>query len=167
MKIKLTESQIKRLIEADLYYGDEKLPELIRDIQKDIAEGKKYCSEFFNVLKSLDINSIVQNPMDTITIIKKMEKIHKIIYEKSNKYYKTLNTFENDFDNEHLQQFDSLNSNYDTIQNDMENILDKYKEIIEIFVEVNGEMKNEFTYYENEYPVQSFEITKNMVGLQN
>jgi hypothetical protein len=158
MKIKLTEGQIKKLMEAELYYGDEKLPELIRNIQKDIAEGKKYCVEFFNVLKSLDISSVIDNPSVTMNVINKMEKIHKMVYDKWNKYYEILDTYENDFDNAPLQQFDSLHSDYDSIQNDMENIKDKLKEIVEMFVDDNGDMNENFKYYEREYPSQTIEL---------
>jgi hypothetical protein len=158
MKIKLTEGQIKSLIEAELYYGDEKLPELIREIQKDIAEGKKYCGEFLNILKSLEVSTIIDNPSVVMGVINKMEKTHKMVYGKWNKYYDILNTYDNDFDNAPLQQFDSLHSDYDTIQNDMENIKDKLKEIVEMFVEDNGEMSETFKYYVREYPTQTIEL---------
>lgn len=158
MKLILTEGQIKNLIEGDLYYGNEQLPGLIDDIKKDVIEGKKHCYKFLNMLKSLNIGDIMDNGSQYVALIGKMKKIHEIFYNKSNKFYNILNTYENDFGDKVLQEFDKLNNDLDSIQNDMDTIISNYSEIVENILEDDGSVKNKYNYLNKQYPGDTISI---------
>jgi hypothetical protein len=158
MKILLKESQIKNLMETKLYYGDEKLPELISSISRDILDAKKYCSKFFTIFKSLNINDIFGDPSKFINIVNQMRNIHKNYNNKSKNYYDIIDTFETDFDNKPLTKFDNLNSDFDNVVMDMDNIIDKINDIVEMITD-DEKIKETYQYFEKEYPEEFIDIT--------
>jgi hypothetical protein len=158
MKIILKENQIKNLIESNLYYGEEKLPEFISSISKDILDAKKYCSKFFTTFKSLNINDIFDQPSKFINLVNQMKNVHKNYNDKSRNYYNILNTFENDFENEQLTKFDNLNSDFDNVVMDMDNIIDKTNDIVEMITD-DEKVKETYQYFEKEYPEEVIDIT--------
>ena len=158
MRLVLTEEQITRLIESKLYYGEDQLPKLIEGIKDDIVEGVKTCSKFLGLLKSLNMGDVIDDSVRYNGYLEKMKKVHDVYYKKSNSYYDILNTFENDFDNHTLQEFDRLNSKMDTIQNDMDDIIGKYSTIIETVLEIDGSVNASYRYLSKTYPENTVKI---------
>ena len=151
MKIVLRESQLIGLVESDLQYGDEQLPLLIDEIKKDIIESTKVCVKFLSMLTSLNIGDAIENPSQYMDYVNNMKKVHTVFYNKSNRFYKILNTYENDFDNQILQEFDKLNSKMDTVQNDMDTIIGNYSDILETVLEIDGSVTNTYQYLTKVY----------------
>lgn len=157
MKIRLSERQIKKLVEQRLFYGDERLPQIISDISKDIQSAKKACSLFLTRFRSLCIDDVIENPENHFKQIREMESTHKLYSKKSNEYYSILETFDNDFDNKELMKFDKLNSMLDTIQDDMDTLIDSYKNVIEMFMDDRGKSKDKISYFIRQYPPETID----------
>lgn len=151
MKIKLTEEQIKNLLEVEIQYNENLLPKLIEDINKDIIDCNKVCVKFYNILKSLNVNDIILNGTDHIKKIDLMKKNHEVFLKKSNYYFKILNTFDNDYDNDVLQEFDELNSKLDVLQDDMDTIVTIYNDIVDSIIDYDGTTKDKIKNFDKRY----------------
>lgn len=157
MKIQLTKGQIQKLVEQKLFYGDERLPQIISEISKDIESAKKVCSLFLSRFRNLCIDDIVENPEKHFKQIREMESTHKLYSKKSNEYYSILETFDTDFDNKQLMKFDKLNSMLDTMQDDMDTLIDSYKNVLEMFVDDRGNSKDKMRYFIAQYPPETID----------
>jgi hypothetical protein len=159
MRILLNEDQLMNiLIEQNIFYGDDQLPGLMEEIKKDVTDGSNLCVKFFGMLKSLNIGDIMDNSSKYVDYIEKMKKVHNVIYKKSNKYNDILNSFEYDFDNQTLMDFEKLCTSFYTIQDDMDNIINDFSNIIETVLEYDGSIKNKYGYLNKEYPSKTIEI---------
>ncbi len=155
MKLILRENQLKYLIENNFNYGDEKLPEFTSQVNKDIQETKQTCSKLLSMLKTITIGDIVDDPEQHTNLLSKIESIYKKYNDKSKQYYRILETYEWDFDNKNLMQFENSVNNLDTIINDIDDIRSLFEETIENF------NSDKMVYLNKEYPPQTIDITNN------
>jgi hypothetical protein len=110
------------------------------------------------MLMSLNIGDAMENPSQYMDYVNNMKKVHTVFYNKSNRFYKILNTYENDFDNQILQEFDNLNSKMDAVQNDMDTIIGNYGDILETVIEIDGSVRNTYQYLTKEYAPNTIKI---------
>jgi conjugal transfer/entry exclusion protein len=155
MKLILKEKQLKYLLENNLYYGDEKLPELTNQVINDIKESKQICSKLLSMLKTITVGDIIDNPEQYTNLLSKIESIYKKYYDKSKQYYRILETYESDFDNKNLMRFENSVYDLDTIVNDIDDIKELFEETIEKF------NSDKIQYLNKEYPTQTIDITGN------
>jgi hypothetical protein len=160
MKITLTKRQIEQLVESNIFYGDDRLPSLIEDINKDVIQGNKVCGKFLTMLKSLNIGEVMDNPSQYLDYVKNMKRVNDVFRKKSNDYYGILDTFDNDYGNKQLQEFDNLNHKLVLISDDMDTIINNFTEIVENVIDVNGSVKNSFTRLTKEYPGETIEMNE-------
>ena len=87
MKIILTESQLKLIKEAEFHFDKERIPQIIKEIQPIIAEGKKVITFAFNRLKEISVVDILENPLSIKKQVESLSLLQKNYEQKYNKYY--------------------------------------------------------------------------------
>jgi hypothetical protein len=163
MKIILTESQLKLIKEAEFHFDKERIPQIIKEIQPIIAEGKKAITFAFNRLKEISVVDILENPLSIKKQVESLSLLQKNYEQKYNKYYNIYDAINKayyniDEDNDDIWELDKEVTKLDEIQTDLYDIHSMMDDIYEVFMEGNG-LKQKIHYFQQEYPMQTIDVT--------
>lgn len=165
MNIHLTKQQLERVISesVNFHYERENIPQMMKEIEEIVNEGKKVVTASLNNLKSLSVLDIMENPIEIRNQIENINKMREVYYQKYKKYYDIYEImdeshYDMDKDNKDLWAFYKSINKLDDIQTDLDNVRDVVESFVDVILD-GTDLKDMVGNLEKKYPTQVIDVS--------